>query len=111
MVKDLSPRLLEQVAERFRVLGDSTRLLLLQTLMQAEGELNVGELVERLNMSQANISKHLRILLDSGMVARRPVGTAAYYSVTDASVVQLCDLVCDRLKTQANDEARSFAIA
>jgi DNA-binding transcriptional ArsR family regulator len=86
MVKDLSPPLLEQVAERFRVLGDGTRLLLLQTLMQADGELNVGELVDRLQMSQANIST-LRILLDAGMVARRPAGTAAYYSVTDSSVV------------------------
>lgn len=109
MAANLPPHLLDHVAERFRVLGDATRLKILQALL-TEGELNVGELVERLGLSQANVSKHLRVLHDAAVVARRPQGTAAYYSVIDDSVVQLCDLVCDRLREQKLEEAKVFAL-
>ena len=108
MSTSIPEQLLEQVAERFRVLGDATRLSILRTLLN-EGELNVGELVERLGMSQANVSKHLRMLHDAGIVARRPHGTAAYYRVIDPSLVQLCDLVCDRLRDQFATTAEVFA--
>ncbi|GMV85701.1 MAG: hypothetical protein AMXMBFR80_15560 [Dehalococcoidia bacterium] len=107
MAEMVPAHLLEHVAERFRILGDSTRLAILRTLL-AEGELNVGQLVERLGMSQANISKHLRTLADAGLVARRAEGTAAYYRVADPSLTQLCDLVCDRLRQQAEEEARAI---
>ena len=105
----LPPQLLEHVAERFRVLGDATRLAILRTLME-EGERNVGELVERLGTTQANVSKHLRILLGAGVVARRAAGTAAYYSIADPSIAHLCDLVCNRLREQKAEEARIFAV-
>jgi DNA-binding transcriptional ArsR family regulator len=108
MAEHLPVHLLEHVAERFRVLGDSTRLAILRVLL-AEGELNVGQLVERLDTSQANISKHLKILHDARIVARRPQGTSAYYSVSDTSVTQLCDVVCARLRDQTSSEARAFA--
>lgn len=106
----LPPQLLEHVADRFRVLGDASRLRIIETL-RTEGELNVGELVERLQMSQANVSKHLRLLAAAGIVVRRPQGTAAYYSVTDPSIAQLCDLVCDRLRSQNRDEAETFSMS
>lgn len=105
----LPPELLEHVAQRFRVLGDATRLSILRTLL-AEGELNVGELVDHLQQSQANVSKHLRILHAAGVVTRRPEGTAAYYSVADPSLVQLCGIVCDRLREQVATDARTFAV-
>ncbi|MCC7363866.1 MAG: winged helix-turn-helix transcriptional regulator [Dehalococcoidia bacterium] len=110
MPGSLSPQLLEHVAERFRVLGDPTRLRILQVLL-ADGELNVGELVERLQLSQANVSKHLRLLHEAGMVSRRPQGTAAYYDVADPTITQLCDVVCDRLREQQAEEARIFTTA
>ncbi len=108
MAEMVPAHLLENVAERFRVLGDSTRLAILRTLL-AEGELNVGELVERLGMSQANISKHLRTLADARMVHRRAEGTAAFYSVSDPSLTHLCDLVCDRLREQVEEDVRAFS--
>lgn len=108
---DLLPEpLLEHVAERFRVLGDATRLAILRLLL-SEGELNVGELVGRLHASQANVSKHLRILHDAGVVARRPQGTAAYYAIADPSITRLCELVCTRLRNQVAGEAERFAMA
>ncbi|MBI2765560.1 MAG: winged helix-turn-helix transcriptional regulator [Chloroflexi bacterium] len=109
MPEHLPPQLLEHVAERFRVLGDATRLAILRTLLH-EGELNVGELVERLGTTQANVSKHLRVLLSAGIVERRAVGTAAYYSITDPSVTQLCDIVCGRLRAQIEGQARLIGV-
>jgi DNA-binding transcriptional ArsR family regulator len=106
----LPPHLLEHVADRFRVLGDPNRLRIIQELLQA-GELNVGEIVERMAMSQANVSKHLRILHDAGVVSRRPHGTAAYYAVIDPTIAPLCDLVCERLRVVKREEAEAFAIA
>lgn len=101
--------MLDEIAERFRVLGDPNRLRILRLLM-AETDLNVGEIVERLGMSQANVSKHLRLLFDAGMVAREARGTAAYYRIADFSVARLCDVVCDRLRDQVLDRAKAFAI-
>jgi len=97
-------RLLERVAQRLRVLGDTSRLAILRFLVD-RGESNVGEIVAALEMSQANVSKHLRLLLDAGVVRRRPEGTSAYYSVADESVPQLCALVCERIEQQIRSEA------
>lgn len=109
MPEALPAELLEHVADRFRVLGDATRLSIIRILID-DGELNVGELVERLGTSQANVSKHLRILAAAGIVARRPEGTAAYYSVTDPSLLPICSIVCDRLREQVADDARTFSV-
>jgi DNA-binding transcriptional ArsR family regulator len=106
----LPVHLLDHVADRFRVLGDATRLRIIHTLLDA-GELNVGEIVERLGMSQANVSKHLRLLQEANILHRRPQGTAAYYSVADPTIPQLCDLVCDRLRLVKREEADAFATA
>jgi DNA-binding transcriptional ArsR family regulator len=109
MLQALPAELLEHVAERFRVLGDATRLSIIRTLID-DGELNVGELVERIDTSQANVSKHLRTLHDAGIVSRRAEGTSAYYSVTDPSLLPMCSIVCDRLREQVADDARTFSV-
>ncbi len=109
MLQALPAELLEHVAERFRVLGDATRLSIIRTLID-DGEMNVGELVERLDTSQANVSKHLRTLHDAGIVTRRAEGTSAYYSVTDPSLLPMCSIVCDRLREQVADDARTFSV-
>ncbi len=105
----LPDELLEHVAERFRVLGDATRLSIISALID-NGEQNVGQLVDLLGAGQANVSKHLRVLHDAGIVSRRPEGTAAYYSVTDPSLMSLCSTVCQRLRDQVADDARTFAV-
>jgi DNA-binding transcriptional ArsR family regulator len=106
----LQDSLIEHVAGRFRVLGDATRLSILQ-LLQERGEMNVHEICAALDgASQANVSKHLLTLHRAGIVERRPEGTAAYYRIADPTISELCDIVCDRLKNQALEEARNFAI-
>ena len=91
----LSDKTLELVAERFRVLGDPVRLRLLQTL--EDGEKSVAELVEATGAGQANVSKHLQLLLKAGVVQRRREGLFVYYSIRDVRVFQLCDVVCGSL--------------
>ncbi len=94
----LSDRALELVAHRFKLLSDPTRLRLLQQLMP--GEKSVNELVSAVNSTQANVSKHLGILADGGLVARRKVGFSIFYRIADPSLFTLCDLVCRSLQAQ-----------
>lgn len=93
--KVLSEKTLELVAERFRVLGDPVRLRLLQAL--EPGEKSVADLVEETGAGQANVSKHLQLMLRAGVVQRRREGLFVYYSIRDARVFQLCDVVCGSL--------------
>jgi DNA-binding transcriptional ArsR family regulator len=83
---------LEIVARRFRTLGEPFRLRLLQQLEQ--GEHTVGELVYLLEASQSNVSKHLQLLHDAGLVTRRRDGNSILYSISDPIVFELCRLVC-----------------
>lgn len=99
----LSRKALEMIANRFKVLSDPTRLQLLQALRQ--GERNVTELVQATGTQQANVSKHLALLADASMVARRRAGANVYYVIADDSILQLCELMCNRL--QKEFEARS----
>ena len=83
---------LDLVARRFRTLGEPLRLRILQQLQQ--GDHTVGELVEALDGNQPNISKHLQLLYDAGLVSRRRDGNSVLYSIGDPIVFELCHLVC-----------------
>lgn len=98
---------LELVAARFRVLGEPTRLRLLQSLVA--GERSVSDLAEQLDTTQPNVSKHLRVMQDAGLVARRQEKNTAFYSVADDSVFELCDIVCRRLALRLGDQARQVS--
>lgn len=87
--------LLDLMAEKFRLLADSTRLAILRTLM--EGEKNVGQVVEETGRGQANVSKHLKLMADAGLVARRKAGLQVYYRLDDPLVERLCNLVCSTI--------------
>jgi ArsR family transcriptional regulator len=91
----LSPEALELVAQRFRALGDATRLALLQSLFAQER--TVQELCALTGASQANTSKHLALLFEQGLVARRRDGLYTHYRIADATLEQLCRLVCGSL--------------
>ena len=64
-----------------KALGDPTRLRLLALLQ--DQELSVGSLVDILRMAQSGISRHLKVLLDSGLVELRKAGTSSYYRIAD----------------------------
>ncbi|MBJ7353254.1 MAG: winged helix-turn-helix transcriptional regulator [Thermoleophilaceae bacterium] len=89
---ELTGPLVDLVAERFRVLGEPMRIRLLNELR--EHDASVGELHETIGASQQNVSKHLAILHQAGMVERVKVGNQTRYSISDPSVFELCELVC-----------------
>ena len=86
---------LEIVAQRFRALGDATRLALLQALF--EGDRTVQELCALTRTSQANASKHLALLLERGLVTRQRDGLFVRYRIADSTLQRLCHLVCGSL--------------
>ena len=88
----LPDALVELVAERFRVIGEPTRIRILEKLRA--GEASVQELADALGLSQQNVSKHLTVLARVGIVGRRRLGTFAYYRITDESVLAMCEQVC-----------------
>ena len=107
MPQRLSPEVLALIAERFRVLAEPTRLLILNVLL--EGERSVTDLVEDTGLNQANVSKHLGILRSSGFVERRKEGLYAFYSVADPSVAELCDIMCGRLEERVEEQSALLA--
>lgn len=104
MAVDLVPEaMMEAVAQRFKLLGESTRLHLLN-LLHTEGELPVQSLVERSGHQQANVSKHLGLMAKEGLVARRRDGLNVYYRIADPTVASLCMLVISRLRQEALEQ-------
>ncbi|MCA1581728.1 MAG: metalloregulator ArsR/SmtB family transcription factor [Acidobacteria bacterium] len=105
----LSSSALDLVASRFKVLGDPLRLQILQVL--DERECTVGELARLLETSQPTVSKHVRILDEAGLLARRHVGTAVYCSIADATVHELCEVVCGSLRKRLALQVDSLGVA
>ena len=88
--------LVELIAERFRVLGEPMRIRILERLRN--GETSVQALTEALDTSQQNVSKHLSVLWQAGIVGRRKDGTFAYYRIVDSAVFDLCERVCSAVQ-------------
>ncbi|BBF43235.1 cadmium efflux system accessory protein [Lachnospiraceae bacterium KM106-2] len=76
--------LLYDLAELFKVFGDSTRIKILYVLH--ESELCVCDIAEVLNMTQSAISHQLRVLKQSKLVKCRREGKAIFYSLADDHV-------------------------
>jgi DNA-binding transcriptional ArsR family regulator len=92
----LPDALVELIAERFRVIGEPTRIRILDQLRQ--GEASVHDLTLTLGSSQQNVSKHLALLQRAGIVGRRRDGTHSYYCIADDSVLALCETVCGSIQ-------------
>lgn len=77
--------MLEPVSNRFKLLAEPMRLKIIRVLCQ--GEHTVQEIVNNVNASQANISKHLALMHDNGVVNRRKEGLKCYYRITDETII------------------------
>jgi DNA-binding transcriptional ArsR family regulator len=93
--------LVELIAERFRVLGEPMRVRLLDALREAPA--TVQELQRATDASQQNVSKHLGVLLRSGLVSRRKEGNFSLYAIADEGVFELCEQVCGGLRRQLDE--------
>jgi len=104
MKLDLSD--LDRVASFFRAFSEPTRLALLQELK--DGPRTVGELVDALPTTQANVSKQLKVLHGAGLVDRRKEGTSVHYSICEPVVMELCRIACDKLNREARPRKLRF---
>lgn len=90
--------LADLIARRFRAVGEPMRVRLLDQLR--DGELSVTDLAEQLDAGQQNVSKHLAVLVEAAMVARRKEGNHVYYRIADESVFALCEQICGSIQSQ-----------
>jgi DNA-binding transcriptional ArsR family regulator len=111
-MKNLDDEALAIVARYFSALSVPMRLKILNSLR--DGERNVSEITAQTGCTQANVSKHLALLAQNGLVAKSQRGTSAYYRFADPSVYRLCELVCEQVDRRFAEEAsqrRAFASA
>ncbi|NTV44939.1 MAG: winged helix-turn-helix transcriptional regulator [Chlorobiales bacterium] len=83
--------MLNSIANRFKVLSEPMRLKILRTICNEEK--TVQEIVDEAKASQANVSKHLALMFENGLVSRRKEGLKCYYRLADDNVFQVCGLI------------------
>lgn len=101
-VAQLTPEALSLMANFFKVLSEVSRLQIVCALKA--GDKNVSEIIEETGLGQANVSKHLKMLTQAGVVAREQRGVCVYYCIANPFLFELCDLVCDALTMQVHQQ-------
>ena len=104
--RDMPPAAMELVAARFRVLGEPNRLRLLSELQ--EQERCVNELADATGLTQANVSRHLQALMQSGLLSRRKAGPQVFYAIAEPKIFELCELVCGSLSERMKSQSAYF---
>lgn len=102
--KKTSTPAIERAAELFGVLSTPMRLQIIGALCR--GEQNVTHLLLEIEASQPNMSRHLQVLYQAGVLAKRRSGQQVFYRIADESVVRVCKAVC----LQAESEQPTFVI-
>ncbi|WP_416676523.1 ArsR/SmtB family transcription factor [Egbenema bharatensis] len=105
-ISKLSPEALGLMASFFKVLSEVSRLQIVCSLKT--GAKNVTEIIEETGLGQANVSKHLKILTQAGVVAREQRGVCVYYQIANPFLFELCDLVCDALSVQVEQQSQQL---
>ena len=85
----------DAVARYFGLLSERTRLKILHSICNAER--SVTAIVAATGATQTNVSRHLALMHQAGVVSRRREGTTVYYKVTDPEFVEICRTVCVRI--------------
>jgi ArsR family transcriptional regulator len=86
----LTQPVIQRLAQRFRALGEPSRLTILAALRT--GARSVSQLIEETGLGQANVSKHLNVLHQHGYVSRRKEGLNVFYELSDNDVFRICDI-------------------
>jgi len=103
---ELSDGALELIAHRFKALSESSRLKLIHAL--ESGEMSVSELVEKTGLTQANASRHLQVLIETGILKRRKSGLSVLYTIADQSIFDLCEMVCGSVQQRLARHVKAF---
>jgi len=98
-------RLFEVVSGYFGLLSEPTRLKILNAI--CDGELSVSEIVDRVESTQTNVSRHLNLMYGRGVLQRRREGASTFYSIADPNVVTLCRTACVQMAAQFDEKSVS----
>lgn len=93
--------LVELIAQRFRLMGEPMRIKILDRLRG--GPATVGVIASDLGASQQNVSKHLAVLHQGGVIGRKKEGNSVRYTISDDTVFDLCEQVCGGLISQLEE--------
>ena len=85
----------EKAAELFAVLSTPIRLRIISELCQ--GEKNVGQLLDHIDVAQPNMSQHLNIMYRAGILGKRRQGAQMFYRIADESALVVCRAVCTQV--------------
>ena len=98
--------ILERASRYFSLLSEPARLRILQVV--CDKECSVQEIVGQTSLPQPNVSRHLSLLFNAGVLSRRREGTFVFYKVSDPLVTQLCRTVCVHLA--ASESAKPLVV-
>ena len=98
----LSPAALALMADFFKVLSEVSRLQIICCLKS--GAKNVTQIIEATGLGQANVSKHLKLLAQAGIVTRTQQGVSVYYEIANPFLFEVCDLVFESLVAQMKQQ-------
>jgi DNA-binding transcriptional ArsR family regulator len=90
----------DKAAALFALMSIPTRLRILSELCQ--GEKNVGQLLESIDVPQPNMSQHLNIMFRSGVLGKRRQGTQMFYRISDDTAAKVCRAVCTQVAIGAD---------
>jgi ArsR family transcriptional regulator len=96
MAEAIPVEMIGRLAGAFRLLADATRLTILACLMKG-GEKSVGQVADATGRTPANVSKHLKLLADDAVLARRKEGLQVFYRLDSPIWEQVCRLVSSSL--------------
>ena len=105
-MSEFSPAVLTMIADFFKTLAEVSRLQIVCSLKA--GPRNVSQIIEATGLGQANVSKHLKILTQAGIVDRDPRGVTVVYTIVNPFVFTLCDLVCNSLTVQLQQQKQQL---
>lgn len=94
-MKLLSDDKIIDLSELFKIFGDSTRVKIINILIDAE--LCVGDIANRINASQSAVSHQLRILKASKLVKYHKEGNTIYYSLDDEHIKKIFEMGCEHI--------------
>ncbi|HBG46642.1 MAG TPA: transcriptional regulator [Deltaproteobacteria bacterium] len=94
----------EMQAEICKTLANAKRLEIINALK--DGELSVGDLVEMLGITKANVSQHLALLRQSRVVVSRRDGVNIYYRINNPKIIEACSLMKSVLLEQLEENEK-----
>ena len=103
MFSPIPDDLVELIARRFRLLSEPMRIRLVDRLR--DGEATVHQLADELGTSEQNVSRHLTLSAEAGVLARRKQGNRVYYRIADPEVLALCERVCGSVEQHLLERA------